>query len=85
MPLTKEKKKELEAKMQEFVGKPIGPPDVSRDAVNEPMIRQWCDAMGDTNPVYLDADVAASTVHGGNGSSGAAGAKIPTSRSATAF
>ncbi|MEU5027203.1 bifunctional MaoC family dehydratase N-terminal/OB-fold nucleic acid binding domain-containing protein [Streptomyces milbemycinicus] len=23
-----------------------------RDAVNEPMIRHWCEAMGDTNPAY---------------------------------
>jgi uncharacterized OB-fold protein/acyl dehydratase len=65
MPLTKEKKQELEAKMQEFVGQPIGDPDLGRDPVNEPMIRQWCDAMGDTNPAYLDADAAAASVHGG--------------------
>jgi acyl dehydratase len=65
MPLTKEQKSELEAKMQAFIGQPIGDPDVGRDAVNEPMIRQWCDAMGDTNPAYLDADAAKSTVHGG--------------------
>jgi uncharacterized OB-fold protein/acyl dehydratase len=65
MPLTPEKKKELEAKLAEFVGKPIGDPDVGRDAVNEAMIRQWCDAMGDANPVYWDADAASRTVHGG--------------------
>ncbi len=65
MPLTPEKKKELEAELQKFVGKPIGPPGVGRDLVNEPMIRAWCDAMGDTNPAYLDADAAGKTVHGG--------------------
>jgi len=65
MPLTPEQKKELEARMREFVGKPIGPPFVGRDPVNEPMIRQWCDAMGDTNPAYLDPDAAAKSVHGG--------------------
>lgn len=65
MPLTPEKKQELEAKLADFVGKPIGPPDVGRDVVNEPMIRQWCDAMGDANPAYWDDELAAATVHGG--------------------
>jgi uncharacterized OB-fold protein/acyl dehydratase len=63
--LSKEKKQALEASMRELVGKPIGPPVSARDAVNEPMIRQWCDAMGDTNPSYLDADAAKAGVHGG--------------------
>ncbi|MEO3810811.1 bifunctional MaoC family dehydratase N-terminal/OB-fold nucleic acid binding domain-containing protein [Sphaerisporangium sp. B11E5] len=34
------------------------------DTVNLPMIRHWVDAMGDANPVYTDADLAAGTVHG---------------------
>ena len=29
------------------------------------MIRHWCEAMGDTNPVYIDAEAAAASVHGG--------------------
>jgi uncharacterized protein len=33
------------------------------DPVNAPMIRQWCEMMGVTNPVYTDEAVAAS-VHG---------------------
>ena len=65
MPLSADQKRELEAAMREFVGKPIGPPFVGRDPVNEPMIRQWCDAMGDRNPVYWDAAAASSSVHGG--------------------
>lgn len=65
MPLTAEKKKELEAKLETFVGKPIGPPHPGRDPVNLPMIRQWCDAMGDTNPAYVDEAAAADSVHGG--------------------
>ena len=64
MPLTAAQKKELEAKLREFVGKPIGPPYVGRDPVNEPMIRQWCDATGDTNPVYLDPASAKQSAHG---------------------
>jgi acyl dehydratase len=41
-----------------------GSPDVARDPVNLPMIRHWCDAMGDANPVYTDPDLAAKSVHG---------------------
>jgi uncharacterized OB-fold protein/acyl dehydratase len=33
--------------------------------VNLPMIRHWAEAMGDTNPAYLDAEFAAASVHGG--------------------
>ena len=35
------------------------------DPVNMPMIRHWAEAMGDTNPAYLDAEFAAASVHGG--------------------
>ena len=62
--MTDEKKRALEAKIQDFVGKPIGPPVTGRDPVNEPMIRQWCDAMGETHPAYLDAEGARETLHG---------------------
>ncbi len=58
MPLSQAQKRELEAKMQEFVGLPISEPKPGRDAVNEPMIRQWCDAMADENPIYWDAAAA---------------------------
>ena len=63
--LTAEQKKQLEESIREFVGRPIGPDFVGRDTVNEPMIRQWCDAMGETNPVYLDPDAAKASAHGG--------------------
>jgi uncharacterized OB-fold protein/acyl dehydratase len=65
VPLNAEQKRELEAKLREFVGKPIGPPRPGRDPVNEPMIRQWCDAMGDRNPAYWDGEAAKRTAHGG--------------------
>ncbi len=55
----------LEKKIQGFVGLEIGAPDVAKDAVNEAMIRHWCDAMGDANPIYTDAEAAARSVHGG--------------------
>ena len=40
-------------------------PSVGRDPVNQPMIRHWCDAVGDRNPVYTDPEFAARSVHGG--------------------
>jgi uncharacterized OB-fold protein/acyl dehydratase len=33
--------------------------------VNEAMIRHWCDAVDDRNPVYTDPEFAARSVHGG--------------------
>lgn len=41
----------------------MGP--AARDPVNQPMIRHWCDALGDTNPVYTDEDAARQSLHGG--------------------
>jgi acyl dehydratase len=38
---------------------------IAREAVNEPMIRHWCEAMSDYNPVYTDAAFAAKSIHGG--------------------
>jgi uncharacterized protein len=40
-------------------------PRAAPDEVNLPMIRHWAQAMGDTNPVYTDAGLAARSVHGG--------------------
>jgi uncharacterized OB-fold protein/acyl dehydratase len=48
-----------------FEGRVIGPPSVALDAVNEAMIRHWCDAIGDTNPIYTDADAARANGHAG--------------------
>lgn len=55
----------LSEQLQSFVGREIGAPDVARDPVNEAMIRQWCQALGDGNPVYTDAALAAASVHAG--------------------
>src|SRR5260370_37951005 len=41
-----------------------GAPRLARDPVNLPAIRTWTDAIGDTNPVYTDAEFAARSVHG---------------------
>ena len=34
------------------------------DEVNQAMIRHWVEAIGDENPVYVDRDAAAASVHG---------------------
>jgi uncharacterized OB-fold protein len=53
----------LRADLDAWVGRE-GEPSVARDAVNPAMIRHWCDAVGDANPVYTDRDFAAKSVHG---------------------
>ena len=58
-------REELEGKLKAYVGIATGPARVAPDAVNEAMIHHWCDAMGDRNPIYTDAEAAKKTVHGG--------------------
>jgi uncharacterized OB-fold protein/acyl dehydratase len=40
-------------------------PRVARDAVNQPMINNWVEALGDTNPVYVDEAAARAAGHHG--------------------
>jgi uncharacterized protein len=56
---------EFYERLQTYVGKEVGSPQHGPDDVNVAMIRHWCEAMGDTNPVYTDPDAAAASVHGG--------------------
>jgi uncharacterized protein len=56
---------ELRRRLRELEGKPMGEPWIAPDPVNEPMIRHWCDAVDDRNPVYTDPEFAARSVHGG--------------------
>jgi len=58
---------ELRAQLDACIGQPTGRggPSYAPDEVNVPMIRHWADAMGDANPVYLDAEFAATTRFGG--------------------
>ncbi len=55
----------VRARLEKYVGKPLGPPAVAPDPVNVPMIRHWVDALDDRNPVYLDEEMAAKTRFGG--------------------
>jgi uncharacterized OB-fold protein len=41
------------------------PRRAARDPVNEPMVRNWVEALGDRNPVYVDRKSAEASVHGG--------------------
>ena len=52
-------------RIEKYVGKPMGPPQVAPDPVNVPMIRHWVAALDDRNPVYLDEALAKKTRHGG--------------------
>jgi uncharacterized protein len=56
---------EFHARLSTFVGQTTGPPMPAPDEVNTAMVRHWCEAMGDFNPVYLDAEAAATSAHGG--------------------
>ncbi len=55
----------LRARLEMYIGKPLGAPAAAPDEVNLPMIRHWVDALDDRNPVYLDEELAASTRFGG--------------------
>lgn len=52
-------------RLRSYVGREAKPASAARDAVNQAMIRHWCDAMGDTNPVYTDPECAARSIHKG--------------------
>lgn len=40
-------------------------PRAGRDPVNQPMIHHWVDAIGDKNPIYVDAEAAKAVGHTG--------------------
>ncbi|MFH9061071.1 bifunctional MaoC family dehydratase N-terminal/OB-fold nucleic acid binding domain-containing protein [Streptomyces coeruleorubidus] len=50
---------EFEARLKAYEGRPAAATGVGRDPVNEPMIRHWCEAMGDTDPAYTGPDAVA--------------------------
>ena len=46
-----------------FLTDPPSEPVPAWDPVNQPMIRHWCDAMGDELPIYTDAEAARTAGH----------------------
>jgi uncharacterized OB-fold protein/acyl dehydratase len=50
--------------LQAFEGRQVGPASRAPEPVNTAMIRHWVEAVGDENPVYLDPEAAAASVHG---------------------
>ncbi|MET9057497.1 bifunctional MaoC family dehydratase N-terminal/OB-fold nucleic acid binding domain-containing protein [Streptomyces antibioticus] len=43
---------DLYARLKEYEGRPSTVAGAGRDPVNAPMIRHWCEVMGDANPAY---------------------------------
>ncbi|WP_329300566.1 OB-fold domain-containing protein [Streptomyces sp. NBC_00659] len=50
---------ELSERLKKYQGRAATVGGVGRDLVNAPMIRHWCEAMGDTNPAYEGPDAVA--------------------------
>ncbi|MEU3278245.1 bifunctional MaoC family dehydratase N-terminal/OB-fold nucleic acid binding domain-containing protein [Streptomyces antibioticus] len=50
---------DLYARLKEYEGRPSTVAGAGRDPVNAPMIRHWCEVMGDTNPAYTGPDAIA--------------------------
>ncbi len=64
-PVTRDQQT-LDEALQQLVSESrptLGPP--ARDPVNLPMIRHWCDAIEDMNPVYTDPVAASASIHAG--------------------
>lgn len=55
---------EFEQRIAPILGR-AGEPQLAPDPVNAPMIRHFCDAVDDRNPIYLDEHFAARTRHAG--------------------
>lgn len=53
------------ARIKAYEGRQVSAPQPGPDPVNVPMIRHLVEALGDTNPVYLDEEAAKASVHGG--------------------
>jgi uncharacterized protein len=56
---------DLQSEIDEIIAAGRSKPAVSRDPVNRPMIHHWTDAIGDKNPIYVDADAAEAAGHDG--------------------
>lgn len=53
---------EMMARLQPLIGREVGPV-YGWDPVNPPMVRQWCEAMGNHNPIFTDPAAARAAGH----------------------
>jgi uncharacterized protein len=58
-------KSDFDATIQSYAGLEVGAAVPGPDLVNAPMIRHWCEAMGDRLPIYTNEEAAAASAHGG--------------------
>lgn len=65
MAISGKEREDFEKKLEAYVGIDIGIEDVGRNPVNEAMIRQWCEAMGDQLGAYTDVSAAKDSTHQG--------------------
>lgn len=56
---------DLHERLQALVGSSSGDPVLALDEVNAPMIRHMVEALGDTNPIYVDEAAAEAAGHPG--------------------
>ena len=57
--------REIREKIDEIVAAGGGKPRTGRDPVNQPMINNWVEAIGDRNPIYVDEAAARAVGHPG--------------------
>ncbi|MFF5447372.1 bifunctional MaoC family dehydratase N-terminal/OB-fold nucleic acid binding domain-containing protein [Streptomyces sp. NPDC012888] len=57
--MTEDRPDALYERLRTFEGRPAATGGTGKDPVNAPMIRHWCEAMGDTNPAYTGPDAIA--------------------------
>jgi uncharacterized protein len=55
----------LSPQLQAFIGQLAEPPITMRDPIDRSAIRRYSDALGDTNPAYIDHDYAARSARRG--------------------
>ncbi len=62
--MNEQEQKAFEEEIYSFVGQVVYPTTPAPDDINETMIRQWSEILGETNPAYLDAEWAANSSRG---------------------
>ena len=62
--MNEQEQKAFEDDIYAFVGQVVYPTTPAPDDINETMIRQWSEILGETNPAYLNADWAAASSRG---------------------